>query len=308
MAQRYPSIHLERLPLFPANLTRVLRHVQDPEISVDSLIKLLAPDRELTDKLVGAANHPFCHPRGSIRSLAQAIACMGRAGFHDFLFTAAVCSLFREGATFIESTVLRAHALACGTLSREIARRLRVAEPGLAYRAGLVHDIGLLVLGTGPREASLRAAQKAEREALPLWLVEESMLGTNHARLGLSYGERLDLPRPILEAIRFHHQPETAPHPQNLPALVGFADVLSRTAGLGYGVPENLPPLSDLQNLSSWRILRETRPDLLMEDPSSLAKELLAQLDGVSEAARELFAGAQPASVESVESQSTVNG
>src|SRR5262245_38017892 len=215
MPQRYPSIHLERLPVFPSGLARVLRHIEDPDISADSLAGLLAADRSLTQQLIEASNHQFFAPRGPIRSLTQAIASMGRAGFHDLLFTAAVCTLFRKGVSAFEPSVLCGHAFACGLLSRELARRIK-AEPGLAYRAGLVHDLGLLVLGAGPREASARAAQKAEQESVPLWVVEESILGTNHARLGFSYGERLNLPRPLLEAIRFHHQPEIAPHPRIL--------------------------------------------------------------------------------------------
>jgi HD-like signal output (HDOD) protein len=298
MPQRYPSIHFERLPVFPLKLKRVMRHVKDPDISVDSLNGLLSQDRALMGDLLAAANHPFFRPRGPIRSLGQAIASMGRAGFHDLLFTAAVWSLFREAAPCLESTALRGHSLGCGALCRELARRLRVVEPGLAYRAGLVHDIGLLVLGTGPRDAYLRAAQRAEQQKVPLWVVEESMLGTNHTRLGVHYGERLDLPRPLLEAIRYHHQPETAPEPRHLPALVGFADLLARTAGLGYGEPERLPSPSDLLRLPSWRILSEARPDLILEDPSVHAGAVLGQLTGVSEAARELFVEGQPAPME----------
>src|SRR5687767_2735667 len=113
MVQRYPSIHFERLPGFPSEVARVLKHIEDPDISADSLAGLLAADRGLTANLVEAANHPFFGPRSQIHSLAQAIASMGRPGFHNLLFTAAVCSIYRKGSTAFEPSVLLGHSLAC---------------------------------------------------------------------------------------------------------------------------------------------------------------------------------------------------
>ncbi len=285
---RFSSIDFNRLPKFSASLARVLRHVEDPEVSPEELKNQLAVDRDLTEGLIRAANHALFGARGPIHSLGQAIACLGRDGFHDLLFTTAALSLFRGGLSTFDAAVLRAHSLACAVLARSLARRLRVADAGTSYRAGLVHDIGLVAVGSGPREASSRAAVRAAESGEALVDLEGTMLGLDHGHFGLWYGERLGLERPMLAAIRFHHQPDAAPVPRSLVAIVALSDHLARSAGCGYGYQEELASHSALGHHPAWRILCDENPALKVLDAWEEAQEALGHLPRVREAAVEL--------------------
>ena len=292
---KHPSIDFNRLPKFGAQLNRVLRHVRDPEVSPEHLQSQLAVDQDLTESVMRVVNHPLFGARAPVQSLSQAIACLGRDEFHDLLFTVAALSLFRGRLSSFDAAALRSHSLACGILSRDLARKLRCTDPGTAYRAGLVHDIGLIAVGSGPREASSRAAARAAESGEPLVDMEETMLGLDHAEVGLWYGERLGLERPLLEAIRFHHQPEAAPAPRALAATVGLSDHICRSAGCGYGYVEDLASRSALAHYPAWRILCDEVPALKGQDAWEAARETLEQLPVLQEASVELCEELTPA-------------
>jgi HD-like signal output (HDOD) protein len=205
------------------------------------------------------------------------------------LFTTAALSLFRGGHATLDAANLRVHSLACGMLARALSRKLRCADPGIAYRAGLVHDIGLIAVGSGPRGASSRAAARAAESGESLVDMEETMLGLDHAEVGLWYGERLGLERPLLDVIRFHHQPAAAPIPRSLVALVGLSDHICRSAGCGYGYEQELASRSALSHDPAWQVLCEENPAMKGLDAWEAARETIEQLPSLRDAAEELF-------------------
>jgi len=287
---RYDSIRFERLPLFPASLVRVLRHVRDPEITADSLRSLLGIDQDFSEEVVRLAGLPLFGARFEVHGLAQAIAVLGRDRFYDLLFTVSALNLFRdEGTCPLDAAILRAHSLACAVLARDLSRRLQIGEEGLAYRAGLVHDIGILALGAGAKEALGRVLAKAVEHQLPLDTFEETMLGLDHGLSGQWYAEKLDLEPPIIGAIRYHHNPgEAQGDARGLAALVGFSDYLCRASGVGYGFVESLDPANGLERLSAWKVLCDERPALRGLNIRSIAGELMERLPALQEAALEL--------------------
>jgi len=292
---RYQSIAFDRLPKFPLSIARVLRHVKDPEISPDNLQNLLAPDEELCDNVIRLANCPLFSYRGSIQSLGQAIACLGREGFHELLFTIAALSLFRDGLPVFDAARLRMHSLACGILSREIARRVRLEDPGTAFRAGLLHDIGLIAIGSGPREAFSQAAAAAMARRLPLITMEEATLGFHHGQCSFWYGERLDLESSVLHAIRFHHEPEGAPPPRGLTAAVCLGDLLTRSGGFGFGIDEEIVSPAILDRHPAWEILRCEQLEIRSLNFWNVASKLLEDLDQIREDVMELCGDPIPA-------------
>ena len=108
--------------------------------------------------------------------------------------------------------------------------------------------------------------------------MEQSILGVDHAACGLWYGELLDLPRPILDAIRFHHDPMAAPPPRALAAVVGLGDRICSDAGFGYGFPEEDVPDSRLDRHPAWGALCEEMPALKCCDPALVLGEAIRQV------------------------------
>ncbi len=285
---RYSSISLERLPRFPASIIRILRHIRDPEISPDSLQNLLIPEEELCESLVKLANHPLFSSRGQVQTVSHAIVSLGREGFQNLLFVAGTLSLFRNGLHVFDATELRMHSLSCAILSQEISQQFRLTDPGTAFRSGLIHDIGLIAISMGPREALSQAFARAAEKGLPLVTMEEALLGFHHGQIGFRYGERLDLDPALLQAVRFHHEPESAPDHRALVAVVCLSDYLSRFAGLGYGISEGLESPAALDRHPAWEILRGEHPAIREVKFWELASKLMDRLREMREFALEL--------------------
>jgi putative nucleotidyltransferase with HDIG domain len=125
------------------------------------------------------------------------------------------------------------HAVATANLAWELGRALDYPNPVLAYAAGLIHDIGKIVLEPYVEGAYPQIVELMWKEKLFLWQAEVHVFGLDHAATGAHLCERRKLPEPISEAVRWHHLPEFATRQAELAALVNLADALAPQETLG---------------------------------------------------------------------------
>jgi putative nucleotidyltransferase with HDIG domain len=129
--------------------------------------------------------------------------------------------------------------------TRRLAAMLKYHDPEEAYTAGLLHDIGKLLLDkyVEPYYRGMAAEVDRGRSIIE---VEEQFVGTDHATIGGLIAELWSLPKSLQEAIRFHHVPSLSTKPK-LAALVSFANILVLQSGIGLtplGVPALLPEIT----------------------------------------------------------------
>ena len=116
------------------------------------------------------------------------------------------------------------HSLVVGSVAEWLAQALHYPEPEQAYVAGLLHDIGKLLLDQSVLCNYSDIVEFVERYKLPLWQVEEKLIGIDHARVGGLIAEHWNFPVVLVDAIRFHHAPSFARINQRLPAIVNLAN------------------------------------------------------------------------------------
>jgi putative nucleotidyltransferase with HDIG domain len=116
------------------------------------------------------------------------------------------------------------HSLMTGVAAEWLAQALRYPNPEEAYVSGLLHDIGKLVLDQFVLTSYNQIIEFGQRYQLPLWQVEEKLLGLDHARVGGLIAERWNFPVTLADAIHFHHVPSFARTNQKLPAIVNLAN------------------------------------------------------------------------------------
>jgi HD-like signal output (HDOD) protein len=97
----------------------------------------------------------------------------------------------------------------------------------VAFTAGLLHDIGKLVLASAERELYARLIQRAKDEGLALGALELSALGTDHAELGGELMRRWNLPPDVVIGVRYHHELKAAPSYKQLTATVQVGDMIA---------------------------------------------------------------------------------
>jgi putative nucleotidyltransferase with HDIG domain len=132
-----------------------------------------------------------------------------------------------QGAAFWE------HAVATANLAWGLARAVDYPHPVQAYAAGLIHDIGKIILEPWIEKSYSQIVELMWKEKLFLWQAEVHVFGLDHAAAGAHLCERRRLPTPIGEAVRWHHMPEFATRQAELAALVNLADALAPQETLG---------------------------------------------------------------------------
>lgn len=119
------------------------------------------------------------------------------------------------------------HSLTVGVASEWLAQVLGYPNPEQAYVAGLLHDIGKLLLDQAVLSNYDKIADFVQKYQMPLWQVEEKLIGIDHARVGGLIAEHWSFPVILVDAIRFHHVPSFARVNQRLPAIVNLANSFS---------------------------------------------------------------------------------
>lgn len=172
-----------------------------------------------------------------IDSLRGAIVGLGFQRVSDIAMSCGVLNMVPRDSG-IDPVAFWEHSLGCALVCRHFARKISYPDPGKAYLAGLLHDLGIIVhLWVLPKEFA-KAFELARREAIPLHEAEQAVLGFNHCDSGRLLAERWELGPDLIETVAFHHTPENARDHAGLVALVDLSDLLCRVGGLNHGYIE----------------------------------------------------------------------
>jgi putative nucleotidyltransferase with HDIG domain len=124
------------------------------------------------------------------------------------------------------------HSVACGLLARVIAAHLNYQQTEQMFTAGLLHDIGRLVIYKYFPDQALAFLYQAQENNKSLLSAEKSVPGLQHTAIGKALLEKWKLPLTLLDIVRSHHAPSNAKNPDKA-AVVHVADIMANALGLG---------------------------------------------------------------------------
>lgn len=201
---------MKHLPTPPSLYLQITEELKSPEASIEHVGNQIAQDPALTAKLLQLANSAMFGLQLSVSNPVEAVGYVGLETTRSLVLLAQTFSQFDEnqlGDFSIEA--LWQHSVWTGHFARRIALK-ELCDPDLvaqAFVAGLLHDIGKLLLAANlPNEfaAALELARMQNRSA---WEVEAQVLGANHAEVGGCLLGIWGLPAPIVDAVAYHHFP-----------------------------------------------------------------------------------------------------
>lgn len=235
---------VRQLPSLPAVVIELLQSADKDDVNADELANKIALDQALAAKALKVANSPFYGLQSKVASIQDATVILGLRQIRSLVAAAAVTGAFAQSRhSWFDQRLFWQHCVGVALCARTLAAEAGVSEDG-AFTAGLLHDIGQLVLCVAfPRHYAAVLARSQGHE-LPLVAAELEYLGLTHAEAGAMLATRWGLPHSIREAIALHHQPDEA-RADSLVDLTHVANVLAH--GLEFSTPleEPVPPLSD---------------------------------------------------------------
>lgn len=287
LMQRLEGLH--QIPTIPAVLAPLLRYLQQPveQLDVQKVTDLLSQDKSLAAQCLQMANSPLFGRAQNVQSLRGAVVSLGFHHVSDIAMSCGVLNMLPSDKTMLDPVVFWEHSLGCALISRHLARKINFGDPGKAYLAGLLHDLGIIVnLWVLPKEFRV-AWEKAKTEGIPLHEAEQESMGFTHCASGRLLAERWKLAPDLLEVVSYHHTPEKAAEYSGLVALVQLADLLCRMSGLNYGYAEQRQV--DLIEESGFVLLAKHSTTLKDFDWARLTFELDSYMDEVHSLVRAIY-------------------
>ncbi len=228
------------LPTLPAIVMELLNNIDNEELNMHDLAQKVSHDMALTAKTLRYANSPYYSTMVKVTTVQQAISLLGLSTVRQIVITAALTGCFPENNCrgFSHKDFWR-HSNAVAITARILARKLRL-NADVAFTAGLLHDIGALVLATCYTEAYENVlAQRLELQTTQ-YETEKQLLGIDHALVGETLATQWNFSEIMIKAIAGHHHPEK-PGLGFLATIVHVADGIAHALGVTT-TPDLAPP------------------------------------------------------------------
>ncbi|KMQ50600.1 metal dependent phosphohydrolase [Chitinispirillum alkaliphilum] len=221
------------LPTLPTVVSKMLEMIDNPRTSASTLARLISTDQALTAKILKLANSAYYGFSREISTVNMAIVVLGFNTVKDMGLWLSVFDVFKKSSDSNSFDIVRfwEHSVACGIAARMVARNTQSRYAGEAFVAGLLHDIGKVVLNQYFNKDFLEILQKAQESSLED--AEKEILGIGHGRIGAWLAEKWNLPSMISETILHHHQPWESKKEQDFVAIITLADLLCHLTETG---------------------------------------------------------------------------
>ena len=233
------------LPTLPTVITQMIGVIDNPKTSAKDVASLISTDQALTAKILKLANSAFYgFPRG-IATVNHAVVVLGFDTVKNLGLSVSVLERFAGGSadTEFDRQKFWEHSIACGVAARMLAGKLRYRVEGEAFAAGILHDIGKLILSQYFTDEFGEILALVRDEDLYIGKAEEQVLGLTHTEIGHWLAEKWNLPDKLVAAIAYHHAPGSLERDAELPSLIHLADFLCRREKIGDGGGTRLPNL-----------------------------------------------------------------
>lgn len=226
--------------------------IDDPNSANRDIEQVIRTDSGLTARLLRVANSALYSFPSKIDTISRAITVIGTAQLRDLALATSVFKMFEGVASeVLDVEAFWRHSIACGVVARILAGYRRESNVERFFVAGLLHDIGrLLMFMTIPEQVSKALNSAAEQQQL-LFKAEKEIIGFDHAAVGGVLLKGWKLPEHTVNAVKYHHRPAIASGPHADAAIVHLADIIANAMQLGASGERFVPAL----DVSAWEQL-----------------------------------------------------
>jgi putative nucleotidyltransferase with HDIG domain len=221
------------------------------------IAEIIRRDPSLTARLLRLVNSVYYGLTTPVNSIEEAVFYLGVREIRQLVVVTPVIEDFQRLTKQCDFPWREfwQHCIGVALLTREISGTVQLADDESEYVAGLVHDIGKLVMAWAFPDHFAEIHRQAVTNKSDLILIENEILGIDHAELGALYLERHRLPDLMVKMARFHHHPEKAGGCERIIASAQIADLLLRSEKIGCSGDYREITREECMAASGWNIL-----------------------------------------------------
>jgi len=240
LSQREEIItQIDELDGLPAAASELVNKINDPEISIQDLVASIELDAALTANVLKWANSPAfggIHEIGTIRDAAVRLGLQQMRQLITASLALPIISQAVPGYDLNAGRLLeRSTVVAMGSI--EIAKFLEIRIPEYTFTAGLLHDVGKIILGRFVGTACNMLIEEAQKDGIPFNKAEQNVLGIDHAEAGALLLSSWNFPATIVDVVRWHHEPDLYEGDYHTPLdIVHITELAATCCGLGVGI------------------------------------------------------------------------
>ncbi|MBN1577114.1 MAG: HDOD domain-containing protein [Chitinispirillaceae bacterium] len=235
--------NVENLPTLPAVVRQLQTLMASPLSSMAQIAAVITRDQAIAARTIRLINSAFYGMGGRVTSIQHAIVLLGLNTVKNLVTGVSVLKIFNQppAASLFDREKFWLHTFACALGARAIGREINAPEPEDFFLAGLLHDIGILILDQFFHEEFIEILQRSACDGTGYIHAEKAVLGLTHEDVGEFVARKWKIPELLMLSIRYHHNPSEADNlcAGSVPILsaVHIADVTANNRGLDMGHP-----------------------------------------------------------------------
>ncbi len=225
---------IKSFPSMPATGAKMLRMLEDPETTVDEIEDVLRHDPGLTGNVLKLANSAFFGIPSKVASTRQAVLLLGLKKLIQLVIASCINAVMDKpvpGYNLPPGDLWR-HSIAVSIAAEALVKDKKNIDAEDIFTPALLHDIGKLILGHFVKDEQ-EAIEKIAAEGVPYVVAENMVLGTDHAEIGARILSQWSFPREVIDAVRWHHDPDYPEKASTSADIVHLANLLCQTGGNG---------------------------------------------------------------------------
>jgi len=231
---------ISRMRMFPSIsgvATKVLKLLDSPDSTATQVEQVLKQDPGLTANVLKITNSAYFGMPSKVGSVRQSVVLLGWERVSKMVMATCVNAIMDRSIPGYDLPPgeLWRHSIAVSVTAEGLMKELKMAERDEIFTAALLHDVGKLILGSVVKD-DLDSIKSVAEQGVPFQIAEQEVLGTDHAEIGGQLLESWSFPPELVSAVRWHHEPDSAPDANPITDLVHVANVLCLMIGIGVGV------------------------------------------------------------------------
>ena len=234
------------LPPMPKVVLKAQQMMADPDLDVKGVARLIETDQVITIKVLKLANSTYYGLSGKVSSIQHAFVVLGYKTMGQILSIASFSNFMGKslpGYGF-ESEDLMRHSLAVALSSKVITEKIGSSLVNEAHTAGLIHDIGKVILDKYILEKKETFKTFLENEQRTFLSAEKKIIGFDHAEIAFEICKKWNIPNAMTQAIKYHHYPSFS-QKDELSYILHLADYIATKSGGGYDSDDLLYQLEE---------------------------------------------------------------